>query len=135
MNTADEQRFFAKTKLADVPRPGMETPCLEWTASLTRGYRPQPLAAAHLDEQKRTPRPGWLAGKNCFLHHSHAMVLRATASACLWTAQFCRAAMLPSLAGRHSVEQYICPRVFPRVLRNGREQVGQIIGGFMHCWL
>jgi hypothetical protein len=38
LNTADEQRFFAKTKLADVPRPGMETPCLEWTASLTRGY-------------------------------------------------------------------------------------------------
>lgn len=27
------ERFFAKTKRADSPRPGMATPCLEWTAS------------------------------------------------------------------------------------------------------
>ena len=32
-------RFFSKTKLADVPRPGMTTPCLEWQACCTRdGY-------------------------------------------------------------------------------------------------
>lgn len=32
-------RFFAKTKLADAPRPGMGTPCLEWTAGRSRdGY-------------------------------------------------------------------------------------------------
>jgi hypothetical protein len=26
------ERFFSKTKLADVIRPGMTTPCLEWQA-------------------------------------------------------------------------------------------------------
>ena len=34
-----KQRFFAKTKLADAPRPGMETPCLEWQGALDHhGY-------------------------------------------------------------------------------------------------
>ena len=28
-----KQRFWSKTKLALMPRPGMPTPCLEWTAS------------------------------------------------------------------------------------------------------
>jgi hypothetical protein len=33
------ERFFSKTKLALEPRPGMETPCLEWIASRRRdGY-------------------------------------------------------------------------------------------------
>jgi hypothetical protein len=34
----DVERFFSRTKRADDIRPGMESPCLEWTASLTRGY-------------------------------------------------------------------------------------------------
>ena len=33
----DEARFFSKTKLADAPRPGMSTPCLEWQACRDRG--------------------------------------------------------------------------------------------------
>ena len=35
----DQERFFAKTKLATEVRPGMETPCLEWTARINhKGY-------------------------------------------------------------------------------------------------
>ena len=34
-----ELRFSSKTKLADQPRPGMKTPCLEWQAALDQhGY-------------------------------------------------------------------------------------------------
>jgi hypothetical protein len=33
------ERFFSKTKLAEAPRPGMDTPCLEWQAGCDRfGY-------------------------------------------------------------------------------------------------
>lgn len=36
---SDADRFFSKTKRADVPRPGMATPCLEWQAWRDRnGY-------------------------------------------------------------------------------------------------
>ena|GEM_PF-1626953 len=35
--SALELRFLAKTKRADAPRPGMTTPCLEWTAGWQRG--------------------------------------------------------------------------------------------------
>ena len=31
------KRFFSKTKLANAPRPGMDTPCLEWQASTRDG--------------------------------------------------------------------------------------------------
>ena len=34
-----KSRFFSKTKLAEAPRPGITTPCLEWTAGRNqRGY-------------------------------------------------------------------------------------------------
>jgi len=33
------RRFFSKTKLAETPRPGMKTPCLEWQACRdSKGY-------------------------------------------------------------------------------------------------
>ena len=32
-----KERFFSKTKLAEFIRPGMTTPCLEWTAFIHRG--------------------------------------------------------------------------------------------------
>jgi hypothetical protein len=50
------QRFFAKTKLSDSPRPGMETPCLEWMAFRNRdGY-----GLFQLDKKKvRSHRLAW----------------------------------------------------------------------------
>jgi len=39
LGQVDKQRFLSKTRRADVLRPGMTTPCLEWTAATDRhGY-------------------------------------------------------------------------------------------------